>query len=189
MSKFLASLRKAALLRQGGRCTYCDLPIWETDPEPFQSRFGLSKTLVMSLRATAEHLVARQDGGGDTVDNIDAACIHCNRTRHRSKRPPSPSAFRERVRTRMASRRWHPACTCAAFPLLAGAARIPDHTPGSQGTGEPRCGGANSEPGRRPRPTGGQGQTAHQGARFTEDPRDKSGTLGARKRRKHGASR
>lgn len=119
MPKSLVSLRKTAFLRQGGTCFYCGLPVWETEPELFRRRFGLSKGQVTPLRATAEHLIARQDGGRDTPENVVAACIHCNRTRHRCKRPMSPLALRERVQTRMASRRWHPACSFKGFPLLA----------------------------------------------------------------------
>ena len=133
MSKSLASLRKAALLQQGGTCFYCGLPVWESDPEPFRNRFGLSKRQVRPLRATAEHLIARQDGGPDTPENIVAACLYCNHTRHRLKRPPSPQVLRERVQRRMASGGWHPACGYKAFPVLAGTAGAPNRDPGRKG--------------------------------------------------------
>lgn len=133
MSRSLASLRKAALTRQGGTCFYCRLPIWENDPEPFRHRFGLSERQLWPLRATAEHLIARQDGGRDTPANIVAACIHCNRTRHRCKRPASPQELRERVQRRMASGGWHPACSFEAFPVLAGIAKASLRNPGRRG--------------------------------------------------------
>lgn len=142
MSKSLASLRKAALTQQGGTCFYCRLPIWESDPEPFRHRFGLSRRQVRPLRATAEHLIARQDGGNNARENIVAACLYCNQKRHRYKCPPSPKELRERVQRRMALGGWHPACSFEAFPVLAGAVEAPHRNPGGRGeranTPEPR---------------------------------------------------
>ncbi len=100
MSRSLALLRESALRRQGGTCFYCGLPIWDVEPESFRRRVGLSKGQVTPLRATAEHLIARQDGGRDTPESVVAACIHCNRTRHRCKRPMGPLVLRERVQKR-----------------------------------------------------------------------------------------
>lgn len=118
MPKSLVSLRKAALLRQKGRCFYCSLPIWEDDVNAFMKQYGLSERQARALRATAEHLVARQDGGRDTPDNIAAACPRCNFSRHRRRQALSPAKLQERVRSRMSSGRWHPACTLRVFAKL-----------------------------------------------------------------------
>ena len=54
--------RAAVRERAGYRCEYCSLA--ETE-EPFFS-FHI------------EHIVARQHGGGDAVENLALACYHCN---------------------------------------------------------------------------------------------------------------
>ena len=61
------------------------------------------------LLCTAEHLTARADGGRNNSGNIAAACLHCNRARHRRKHPPGVDEFREEISRRMARRGWHPA--------------------------------------------------------------------------------
>lgn len=58
----LRSLRRRACREQDGRCFYCLQP--------------------MTHDVTAEHLVARMDGGKDTRGNIVAACRRCNESRH-----------------------------------------------------------------------------------------------------------
>lgn len=67
--------------------------------------------LTRLLRSTAEHLVARCEGGRDERSNIVAACHWCNERRHlkRAKTAPSAEAYRQRVARRMAAGRWHPA--------------------------------------------------------------------------------
>lgn len=55
-------LRRRASAAQGGLCYYCQRS--------------------MGRDVTAEHLVARADGGKDTRGNIVAACRRCNATRH-----------------------------------------------------------------------------------------------------------
>lgn len=47
--------------RAGGRCEYCRLP------EKFSS-----------LRFHIEHIIARQHGGPDSLDNLALACPECN---------------------------------------------------------------------------------------------------------------
>jgi 5-methylcytosine-specific restriction endonuclease McrA len=44
----------------------------------------------MGRDCTAEHLVARMDGGRDTRDNIVAACRRCNAARHQLGLGPAP---------------------------------------------------------------------------------------------------
>ena len=108
MPSSLAKRRRAAFDRQNGRCHYCGFPMWLEDPAELSAPFGLSDRESARLQCTAEHLVARQDGGGDAADNIVAACRFCNATRHRLSSPPDPVRYRLRVLCRLNAGRWHP---------------------------------------------------------------------------------
>ena len=70
MPSRLVRSRAAAYTRQSGRCYYCDLPLWLDDPAAFRVRHNLTPKVARSLRCTAEHLKARQDGGTDAACNI-----------------------------------------------------------------------------------------------------------------------
>lgn len=59
------------------------------------------------LQCTAEHLVARGEGGPDCDANIVAACAHCNRTRHKRISLPKPEAYRQDVAKRVKRGAWH----------------------------------------------------------------------------------
>lgn len=69
------SLRRSACAAQGGLCFYC------------LQRMGND--------VTAEHLVARMDGGNDVPGNIVAACEECNAARHKyfPDGAPDPTTF------------------------------------------------------------------------------------------------
>jgi len=108
----LTRLRTKAYSRQEGRCCYCGLPMWQTSPDELK-HLGLRPRTLAPLRCTAEHLLARQDGGRDEPGNIAAACVHCNGLRHRRKTPPPPDVYRTIVQKRLAKGKWHP-------PALAG---------------------------------------------------------------------
>jgi hypothetical protein len=60
--KITASTRRLVLDRAGGRCEYCSLP---------QSSFPLVSFHV-------EHVVAKQHGGSDELDNLCLSCHWCN---------------------------------------------------------------------------------------------------------------
>ena len=66
---------------QRGACYYCSLPMWLSDIAECAKKNGLTMRQADALRATAEHLTARQNGGG-SGDNIVAACWCCNFARH-----------------------------------------------------------------------------------------------------------
>lgn len=104
MSSRLQRSRNRAFIKQHGRCFYCDLPMWAAPPKD-----------LMRLKCTAEHLVARCDGGRDGSGNVVAACLHCNRTRHLKRHPPPAHEYRVEVQRRMARGRWH----CASTRALA----------------------------------------------------------------------
>ena len=109
--KKLQRLRHEAYIRQDCRCFYCTLPIWEDDLTDFTTRYGIALRKAKHLQCTAEHLIAQQDGGGETVENVAAACLWCNRMRHlkRQEIAPSPERYKRRVSQLMARRQWHPA--------------------------------------------------------------------------------
>lgn len=104
----IQSHRRRAFRHQAGRCFYCRMPMWLSDAQAFSLRHSLSIREVRRLRCTAEHLVARSDGGANTSQNIVAACWFCNVSRHRRTRPPSPEAHRHRVQGRLKCHKWHP---------------------------------------------------------------------------------
>lgn len=83
--------------------------MWLDNPKAFARRHGLTRRQANSHRCTAEHLLARCEGGGDTPQNIAAACSLCNLRRH-SRRPvgsaPSPQRYRAHVLRQVAKGRW-----------------------------------------------------------------------------------
>ena len=99
--------RFAAFNRQNGHCYYCEYPMWLESSEEFAASFDISKSAAFRFQCTAEHLVARQDGGKDSPKNIVAACRFCNMTRHRFPTPPDPAVYRRHVMHRVRSGRWH----------------------------------------------------------------------------------
>ena len=104
-------LRKNRLLackKQKGRCYYCDAPMWSGNPDEFASSHGISVRQAKRFQCTAEHLLARKDGGTDGRKNIVAACYFCNSTRHRPSNALSPVEYREKVMNRLRRQKWHP---------------------------------------------------------------------------------
>lgn len=101
----LKNIRVKKMIAQGGCCYYCGLSMWDEAAAAGQRDHLRTKPL-KNLRCTAEHLQSRCEGGGDTADNIVAACYFCNIHRHRRKRPLSPEAYRHHVQRRMAAGRW-----------------------------------------------------------------------------------
>lgn len=103
----LKSSRIDAYNHQRGRCCYCGNPMWEAAIEPvddakarfaeprLEKWFATPDAQLESFRCTAEHRVARSDGGTDSPDNIVAACMLCNSTRMSI----DEEAFRKKVRT------------------------------------------------------------------------------------------
>lgn len=107
MSSRIQALRQRAFQRQGGRCCYCQVAMWLHDQSELPFAVPSAKA-ALRLQCTAEHLTARADGGRNSSTNVAAACLHCNRTRHRRRRISSPDEFKRVVLARVASKRWHP---------------------------------------------------------------------------------
>ncbi|MDX1738856.1 MAG: restriction endonuclease [Alphaproteobacteria bacterium] len=106
-SKTLIKSRSTAFERQGGRCYYCNFPMWRGSIEQFAGRHSITLGQARQFQCTAEHLLARQDGGGDGRGNVVAACLVCNQRRHKRKLVPEPEIYRELVQKRLNRGRWH----------------------------------------------------------------------------------
>jgi hypothetical protein len=108
MPKSYCKARNAAFHAQGGRCYYCEFPMWLTDRAGFAATHGLTLRQAARLQATGEHLVAQQDGGKHGA-NVVAACHHCNDLRHkfRPQSAPSSASYRLRVQRRVKQLHWH----------------------------------------------------------------------------------
>lgn len=78
-------------------------------------RYGLSAGLAKAFQCTAEHVEARKDGGKDVAANIVAACLFCNKTRHKAKHPVDAAKHASVVRSRLEKGKWHSPQAIAAF--------------------------------------------------------------------------
>ena len=103
----LKKYRRQAFKKQKGRCFYCRKPMWLGGAEEFAKSHNISLKQAKRFQCTAEHLIARQDGGTDDSENIVAACYFCNSTRHKSPRPLSPIEFGKKVLSRLRCQKWH----------------------------------------------------------------------------------
>jgi 5-methylcytosine-specific restriction endonuclease McrA len=84
--------------------------MWRSSIEQFSRLHGLTRGQARQFQCTAEHLLARQDGGGDERGNIVAACLVCNQRRHKRKQPPEPDIYRGLVQRRLNRGQWHITC-------------------------------------------------------------------------------
>ena len=107
MSKSITRIRARAYFRQKRCCYYCRCPMWLDDFLGFCSRNRLVPGLARALRCTAEHVIARQDGGTNHPSNIVAACLRCNAGRHARKLPLPADDFMHHVRRRIEKGKWH----------------------------------------------------------------------------------
>ena len=96
--------RERAFHKQQGRCLYCGHRMWLKSPAEL---LPLKTRSTRQWQATAEHLLARCDGGTNAGDNIAAACLYCNMHRHCRKMPVDPTTYRAYVLKRLAAGRWH----------------------------------------------------------------------------------
>lgn len=87
-------------------CWICRLPMWEGGRRSFSKLYGIALKEANLFVRTAEHLIARQDGGPNTRRNIVAACWECNQGRHAgcSSSAPSPGEHRRDVQKRVNGR-------------------------------------------------------------------------------------
>ncbi len=99
--------RNRAFITQSGLCFYCHQPMWLSKKGSFISDYCLAVKKANLLQCTAEHLKARQDGGGNSAINIVAACKFCNNTRHKAKKALPPDLYRIYVQKRLSKNSWH----------------------------------------------------------------------------------
>ena len=107
MSTTLIKSRLKAFNLQQRRCIYCELHMWLDQPDAFAKRYKISIKGAALFKCTAEHLLAKQDGGKDVESNIVAACHFCNQKRHKCKKPKDPIAYKQYVSTRLGRGRWN----------------------------------------------------------------------------------
>ena len=107
LTRRLIVYRSQAFARQSGRCYYCGVLMCLADPVAFGREHGLTRRQVSTVKCTAEHLLARRDGGGDDIENIVAACLICNLRRHQRPQPLEPQQYQHLVVRRVRGGRWH----------------------------------------------------------------------------------
>jgi 5-methylcytosine-specific restriction endonuclease McrA len=107
-TKTLQKNRNLAYESQHGLCYYCRQPMWTSHPKVFCNQYKISNKSALLLKCTAEHVIARQDGGSDQRNNIVAACLYCNRTRHKAKNALPIDKYKAKVIRRMEQNKWHP---------------------------------------------------------------------------------
>jgi 5-methylcytosine-specific restriction endonuclease McrA len=114
---FLKKRRVRAAKAQAYRCIYCGLPVCEGEEQlaAFAARHRITRRAARVLQCTAEHLIARKDGGGNGAANIAAACLTCNQRRHRRKNALPADDFRAHVSRRVQAGRWHTDYLLRAF--------------------------------------------------------------------------
>ena len=108
MTNQLTKYRLQAFNNQNGACYYCNAPMWLERVGSFATKHGISERQAHHLRCTAEHLIARQDGGPNSRNNIVAACRFCNETRHKRRNPLSPKKYASLIADRLNRGKWHP---------------------------------------------------------------------------------
>lgn len=120
-TKRLRKLRQQAYKNQHGYCFYCSFPMWVEDATSFAQVHEIPERLARYLKCTAEHLLARQDRGQDTAANVVAACVWCNRMRHRGRpsNAPNPERYMRDVTRHVALGRWHPVASSARARHIA----------------------------------------------------------------------
>lgn len=108
MSNPISKPRLDAFHHQAGLCYYCKSPMWLNAIEDFAITHDISLSAAARFQCTAEHLIARCDGGSNRKNNIVAACRFCNSKRHQRKIPPSPFKYRVQIQRRLKQGKWHP---------------------------------------------------------------------------------
>ena len=104
----LLRYRQQAFKKQKGRCYYCGVPMWLGNIDEFAGNFGMKESDIKRFQCTAEHLIARQDGGTDDRGNIVAACLYCNSTRHQASEALPSNEYRKYVMRLIRRQEWHP---------------------------------------------------------------------------------
>jgi hypothetical protein len=107
MPTTLNKSRLKAFNLQQGKCFYCELPMWLDHPQQFADEYKITLKQAKPFKCTAEHLLAKQDGGKDNQNNIVAACHYCNQKHHQRKSPKDPMPYKHYVTKRVAKGKWN----------------------------------------------------------------------------------
>ncbi len=99
----LKNPRTRAFKSQGGKCYYCNQPMWKKSAQELTSRYSISPGQANFLRCTGEHLIAHCEGGSSSRSNIVAACLFCNTKRHARKKALSPDQYKNYVTHRLSA--------------------------------------------------------------------------------------
>jgi 5-methylcytosine-specific restriction endonuclease McrA len=92
--------------------------MWDGEPAAFARQHRISQRAARLLQCTAEHLVARKDGGRNCTANIAAACVTCNRRRHQRKKALPPADYQTYVARRLRAGKWHTDYLLRAFKTV-----------------------------------------------------------------------
>jgi 5-methylcytosine-specific restriction endonuclease McrA len=103
----LQKIRNHAFQKQHGRCFYCGQPMWSRKPDEIVAKYQIKPDQAKLLKCTGEHLKAKQEGGDVSQNNIVAACLFCNQTRHKRKSPLPPDRYKKLVHNRLKIGAWH----------------------------------------------------------------------------------
>ncbi|MFC6282877.1 MULTISPECIES: HNH endonuclease [Polaromonas] len=108
MTQKIAKARLRAYNRQGGLCHYCGKPMILAGGGAGICDKAVPRDFLRRMACTAEHLIAKRDGGTNAFTNIVAACRFCNSTRHARKTPLPPEKYKQLVLKRLRGGHWHP---------------------------------------------------------------------------------
>lgn len=97
----LKNARTSAFNAQGGKCYYCNQPMWLKSVQELLSRFSISPKQARLLQCTGEHLEAHSEGGSSSQKNIVAACWFCNTKRNAGKKNRAPDQHKNHVTHRL----------------------------------------------------------------------------------------
>lgn len=61
-------IARKILMRRGGKCRYCGIQCHSRDPR--HKHYG-----------TVDHVIPKAKGGTGHIDNLDIACLECNRNK------------------------------------------------------------------------------------------------------------
>ncbi|MDQ1919254.1 HNH endonuclease [Massilia pseudoviolaceinigra] len=115
--KAVKAARARAFRIQAGHCCYCGWPMWLDNPSAFAARYNLSRREAAWFQRTAEHCIAKCEGGTNRAENIRAACRFCNQRRHRRATVPDAKAYACLVRNRMLKGGWHSPALFKRMPV------------------------------------------------------------------------
>jgi len=105
--KSLKKVRTNAYNHQNEKCYYCGHSMWNSSLNSFAKSHSISTKQAQYFQCTGEHLVPHSEGGNAKRRNIVAACLFCNRTRHKVKNALSAVLYKQKVKNRVKKGAWN----------------------------------------------------------------------------------